>query len=302
MAVKAVQTITLMKSLSVDSLTIYFAQVNTGSSAPAKPTTLTPSSPWGTNEPAINLQKDLYATIRTLFSDGTTFEYSDPQKYSSYEAAKAAYNTATGAQSTASAALSKTPILSDTEPSNPTQDMLWIDTTSGVLKRYTINGLDEGVWEIVNDFSTAIEDLPANIIAQLDLSQRDQDLKEWVSQEIVKQTTNFIQTDHEFIMQFPTYKKKIEGYEGALEEHVTNQLKYIRFDDGVIKLGDEQSPYSLQLYNDKIAMIWNGKIISIWDTDTFQVSKLKIKLASWTYGFVFQANPDGSVSIRKEAD
>ena len=95
MAVKASQVITLYKSIDISSVTLYFKTVNAGSSAPAKPTTATPTG-WSTSEPVLDLSKDLYATLKTTFTDNT-FSYSDPQKYASYEAAKEAYNLADNA-------------------------------------------------------------------------------------------------------------------------------------------------------------------------------------------------------------
>lgn len=99
MAVKALQTITLYKAIDVASLTLYFKTVNAGSAAPAKPTTATPTG-WSTSEPTFNLSKDLYATLKTTYTDDT-FMYSNPQKYSSYEAAKQAYNLADSANTLA---------------------------------------------------------------------------------------------------------------------------------------------------------------------------------------------------------
>lgn len=154
MAVKASQTITLVDvsdGLAVTSLTLYFKTVNAGSSAPAKPTTATPSG-WSTSEPSFDSSKDLYATLKTLYADNT-FDYSNPQKYASYEAAKTAYNAASAASS--AAALADKIIISDTEPGVADHSKIWYDTTNGKFKQW--NDTLE-TWEIIHDYSNAIND------------------------------------------------------------------------------------------------------------------------------------------------
>lgn len=108
MAVKAVVTKTIYKSIDISSTRLYYKLVNAGSSAPSKPANNTThdqmiAAGWSTAEPTFNVSKDLYATMQSLYSDNST-TYSDVTKYSSYEAAKLAYNTATTAQQTANAA------------------------------------------------------------------------------------------------------------------------------------------------------------------------------------------------------
>ena len=100
MAVKASRTVTLYKNPEVTGLVPYFKTVAAGSSAPATPSGTSPSG-WSTTEPAFNNSNDLYMSIRTNYSYGDP-EYSTPQKYASYEAAKVAYNAATAASSAAS--------------------------------------------------------------------------------------------------------------------------------------------------------------------------------------------------------
>ena len=109
MAVKAVQTITILKVLDIKTTRLYFKLVNAGSSAPEVPTTLTPASGsgWSTSEPSLDTGKDLYATTETIYSDDS-FSYSGTEssghiyatKYATYEAAKQAYNAAVNASNT----------------------------------------------------------------------------------------------------------------------------------------------------------------------------------------------------------
>lgn len=111
MAVKAVVTKTIYKSIDISSTRLYYKLVNAGSSAPSKPANNTThdqmiAAGWSTAEPTFDMSKDLYATMQSLYSDNST-TYSDVTKYSSYEAAKLAYNTANTASSNATTALNK---------------------------------------------------------------------------------------------------------------------------------------------------------------------------------------------------
>ena len=111
MAVKAVVTKTIYKSIDISSTRLYYKLVNAGSSAPSKPANNTThdqmlAAGWSTAEPTFDVSKDLYATMQSLYSDNST-TYSDVTKYSSYEAAKLAYNTANTAGTNATNALNK---------------------------------------------------------------------------------------------------------------------------------------------------------------------------------------------------
>ena len=87
------------QGVSITSVTPYFALVNTGSSAPAKPGNVaTPPSPWSASEPAYVAGKDLYNTHRVALSNGT-YSYTTVVKSSSYAAATAAMTTADGKNS-----------------------------------------------------------------------------------------------------------------------------------------------------------------------------------------------------------
>lgn len=102
MAIKASATITLFDVVDIESTTWYYLLQSSTASAPAKPTTETPSSNWKTTEPTYTegSTNTLYTVMKTTYSDGT-FDYTPVSKSSSYEAAKAAYNKAVVANDTA---------------------------------------------------------------------------------------------------------------------------------------------------------------------------------------------------------
>ena len=116
MAVKASALITLSSVTDVASVTRYYLLQSSTLAKPAKPTVKPPSGSWTDTEPTYTAgsTNSLYFTDLTVFSDGT-WAYSSVSLSSSYEAAKAAYNKATAAQTTAQQALSNTELIVGTQ-------------------------------------------------------------------------------------------------------------------------------------------------------------------------------------------
>lgn len=85
--------------LAISSVTRYYTLQSSMTVDPDKPTTNPPSDIWETAEPSYDSgsTNTLYFVDCTVFSDDT-FSYSDVSKSSSYEAAKEAYNKATGCE------------------------------------------------------------------------------------------------------------------------------------------------------------------------------------------------------------
>ncbi len=106
MSVKASSQITV--SIERDTQAVYrFYKLQSSTAAvPSKPTSINtlPPSGWTTTEPSYTegSTNSLYTVDLTVFTDGT-FSYTDVSLSTSYEAAKAAYNKAVAAKSTADA-------------------------------------------------------------------------------------------------------------------------------------------------------------------------------------------------------
>lgn len=309
MAVKANQTITLYKSVDVSALTLYFKTVNAGSSAPAKPTTATPSG-WSTTEPSFNSSKDLYATLKTTYSD-STFSYSNPQKYASYEAAKQAYNTAT-------AAAANTVHQGTTPPSDTNK--LWLDTNTGVnkIKKYLPDPGTAGTysWQILNDYSGLagswqqwLDDWADEKEAIISAAQNIKGTALERLQQIISEHT-IEQLDTETIMKFIQKTKIIEWADEEIKKSETAREKYIRFDIDGIALGEETSPFILHINNGdvltgrppSIDIQKDGQIISKWEDKKFTVPEMHIKDTPWKYKFAFVPHANGSLGFRKVVD
>lgn len=102
MAVLAQAQITVSRVVDISSVTRYYLLQSSTASAPSKPTANPPGGNWSTTEPTYTTgsTNTLYFVDLTVFTNNT-FSYSAVSKSSSYEAAKAAYNKAVNAESTA---------------------------------------------------------------------------------------------------------------------------------------------------------------------------------------------------------
>lgn len=110
MAVIASAQITLSAVVDVKAVYRYYLLQSSTLTRPSKPITTPVSTPsgWSASEPTYTegSTNSLYTVEGTVFSDNT-WSWSDVQLSSSYEAAKAAYNKAVSANSTANAANAK---------------------------------------------------------------------------------------------------------------------------------------------------------------------------------------------------
>ena len=106
--IKAKAEITISKIIDIEKTVRYYLLQSSTSSVPSKPTSNPPGGNWITTEPSYTTgsTNTLYFVDLTIMSDDS-FSYSAVSKSSSYEAAKAAYNKAVSAESSANSANSK---------------------------------------------------------------------------------------------------------------------------------------------------------------------------------------------------
>lgn len=98
----ATDTCTLAVTVDVESVETFYYQTASTASAPAKPTTATPSG-WQTTEFAFDATKAVWTCQKTTLTDGT-FRWGEVSKWSAYEGAVVSKNAADAAQSTANSA------------------------------------------------------------------------------------------------------------------------------------------------------------------------------------------------------
>lgn len=314
MSVKATEVITLVDvsdgaaGKSVTSLTLYFKTVNTGASAPTKPTSATPSG-WSTTEPTYDGSKDLYATTKTTFSD-STFMYSDPQKYATYESAKEAYNKAVAALANS--------VHQGTSPP-PDITMLWLDTNTGVnkIKKYLPDPSGGTYsWQVINDYDSFAGSWSTWMNnwnnERNQIISDAQDLPQAVVDTIVSQATSATmdQLSDQIIMTFVNKETIQEWANEKISIATQERSKYIRFNDEGIELGEESSPFILKIKNGdvtnnippSIEIIKDNILVSQWMERTFTAPEVHIKENGWNYKFAFVPHSNGSLGFRKVVD
>lgn len=138
--IKAKAEITISKIIDIEKTVRYYLLQSSTSSVPSKPTSNPPGGNWITTEPSYTTgsTNTLYFVDLTIMSDGS-FSYSAVSKSSSYEAAKAAYNKAVSAESSANSANSKI-------------DNLKIGGRNLIINNLLVNGyLDDETGELISD-------------------------------------------------------------------------------------------------------------------------------------------------------
>lgn len=192
-------------------------------------------------------------------------------------------------------------ISSTTEPTDTTQ--LWLDLNTGELKHYVVDESGNGSWEVLNDYNNVTDD----IIKELDGLKEElknkvdelNALKETVSK---MSETVLEQTSSAFEMKFKQIETDISEVLGEIQTHVSEQKQYIRFEQGIITLGEEDNPYTLKIDNDNISIYYGGGLISTWNKKIFIATEVSIKDESWNYKFSWLPRTNGSLSLRKVSD
>ena len=101
--------------------------------------------------------------------------------------------------------------------------------------------------------------------------------------------TRLIAENDAFTLNFETLRTLISGNTTT----ISTFLKYIRFENGNIILGEDGNRYVLKIENDRLAIYYNGTPISSWIQDKFTASQLNLG----NYAFIPREN--GSLGFRK---
>lgn len=131
----ATDTKTLAVAVDVQKVDTWYYQTASTGSAPAKPTTASPSG-WQTTEFAFDASKAIWACQKTTLTDGT-FYWGSVSKASAYEGAVVAKNAADGAQTTANSALARV-TLKDTRNDNQTPQWYFTNYPKQIVQEFKL--------------------------------------------------------------------------------------------------------------------------------------------------------------------
>lgn len=107
--------------------------------------------------------------------------------------------------------------------------------------------------------------------------------------------TQMEQNTSEFNFKFSEVTETTENNTTAIEEF----LKYIRFVDGNIILGEAGNEYELKIENDQINIYYNGYNLSSWVRDQFKATDAEFTNSLKLGNFAFIPRSNGNLSFKK---
>lgn len=157
--------------------------------------------------------------------------------------------------------------------------------------------------ESILDMSSAFKDIPGEIKTAIDtaisnnnntvytivnrtvessLQQSEESIVAKVSEQTISKSDydtfsetvrNILQIDADgTTMLFQTINEAIQEVGSTSESHYSEILKYIRFEDGNIILGEKSNPLTLKIENDRIAFYQNGVVVAYFTDNKLYVT------------------------------
>lgn len=142
--------------------------------------------------------------------------------------------------------------------------------------------------EIIQNCNEIIQSATSEFVTQTGLNE----YKETV-------TSKFEQTSEDFTMEFSKVTEKIEDVNGDLQEKYNERLKYIRFVEGNIVLGEEGNEITLTIEHDRITFKQNGQDVAWFSNNIMHVTETETTVSSKIGKFAFVPGANGNLSFRK---
>ena len=115
-------------------------------------------------------------------------------------------------------------------------------------------------------------------------------------------STKFEQTAEQITMQFNTAVTEINNVNGDLQQKYNERMKYIRFVDGNIILGEEGNELTLTIENNKMTFKQNGHDVAWFQYNQFYVTDAEFTHSARIGNFAFVPGPNGNLSFKKVSD
>lgn len=112
----------------------------------------------------------------------------------------------------------------------------------------------------------------------------------------------FEQTAKQLELTFKTVTEQIDNVNGDLQSKYNERLKYIRFMDGDIVLGEEGNQITLTIENDRITFKQNGHDVAWFQSNQFFVTDAEFTDSVRIGHFAFVPGVNGNLSFKKVGD
>lgn len=141
-----------------------------------------------------------------------------------------------------------------------------------------------------------IQQLPENILFQVSENYtKKSDFSEYQNQV----NTQFNQTANAFTMQFTELISQINGLDGETKQQFNEIIKYIRFVDGSIILGQVDNPLLLKISNDRISFISNNLEVAYMSGGKLYITDGEFLNSLQLGNFTFEPRTNGNLSFYK---
>ena len=112
-------------------------------------------------------------------------------------------------------------------------------------------------------------------------------------------STSFTQTESNFEMKFNEIISKMNENANETSEEFKKIVKYIRFDNGNIILGEEGNQLILKIQNDRISYQQNGSEVAYFSNNKLYVTTLEVTHSFQIGNFIFIPRENGNLSFKK---
>ena len=112
-------------------------------------------------------------------------------------------------------------------------------------------------------------------------------------------TTQFIQTSEDFTYQFSNLTELINNLDANSAEQFNNIIRYIRFVDGDIILGEVNNNLMLKISNDKISFLQNGIEVAYMTDNKLYITDGEFLNSLQLGNFAFYPRTSGNLSFKK---
>ena len=155
-----------------------------------------------------------------------------------------------------------------------------------------------------NKVSETYKRLSQTIIQTADRYSRE--IKEDISSEIERlreeTSTQFEQTKDDFLFQFTQILEQVENVDEETKTQFLEIVKYIRFIDGNIILGQEGNELILRIKNDRIQFIQENNEVAYFSNNKLYVHDGEFLNSLHLGKFAFYPTANGNLTFRKVVD
>ena len=171
-----------------------------------------------------------------------------------------------------------------------------INRVDRVERGYINNGSITDIANETIEKSSVFEQQSSAIMSQVsELYTKSTDFETYKS----NVATQFIQTSEDFTYQFSNLTELINNLDSNSAEQFNNIIRYIRFVDGNIILGEINNSLMLKISNDKISFLQNGIEVAYMTDNKLYITDGEFLNSLQLGNFAFYPRSNGNLSFKK---